>query len=332
MDNVTHTLVGLMLARAASSRNTARDKSHTSGMMMIAANLPDIDAVSLFGGALSYIQYHRWYAHSLALAPAMALLPPLLIFAIFRVGISIRAYVLSLVGVLSHLALDWTNGYGVRLLLPFSHRWLRLDITDIVDPWILALLALAVAAPALSRLVSSEIGAKSGPGARRGWAWFALLALLVFEAGRYTAHARALAVMNAHLFNGSIAQRLTALPTRFDPLRWRGVAEGEGFAVIVPVNLAEQFDPDAGSIYYNASPSPALDAARRTRPFEIFGRFSQLPFWKATPIPEGERVELIDLRFGTPQSPGFEAAAVVDPSGHVLESQFGFGALPVKSP
>ncbi len=272
MDNVTHTLVGLMLARAAGVRNKTRDKSHTAGMMMIAANLPDIDVVSLAGGALTYIEYHRSYTHSLALAPAMALLPPLLIFAIFRVGFSIRAYVLSLIGVLSHLALDWTNAYGIRLLLPFSHRWLRLDITEVVDPWILVLLALAVIAPALSRLVSAEIGAKSGPGPQRGWAWFALLALLIFEAGRYTAHARALAVMDAHLFNGSIAHRLTALPIPFNPLRWRGVAEGEGFVVIVPVNPTEQFDPTAGRIDYPASPSPAIDAARRTRPFEIFGQ------------------------------------------------------------
>ena len=47
---------------------------------------------------------------------------------------------------LSHLALDWTNVYGIRLLLPFSGRFLHLDMTDVVDPWILLLLLLAVAA------------------------------------------------------------------------------------------------------------------------------------------------------------------------------------------
>jgi inner membrane protein len=51
-----------------------------------------------------------------------------------------RAYLCSLLCVLGHLLLDWTNIYGMRMLLPFSSRWLRLDITDVIDPWILTLL------------------------------------------------------------------------------------------------------------------------------------------------------------------------------------------------
>ena len=65
------------------------------------------------------------------------------------------AYLVSLIGVASHLALDLTNVYGVRLLLPFSDRWLRLDLNSILDPWIMAALLLAVLAPALSKLVDA---------------------------------------------------------------------------------------------------------------------------------------------------------------------------------
>jgi inner membrane protein len=332
MDNVTHTLVGLMLARAATRGNP----SHTAGMMMIAANIPDIDAVSMFGGTLTYLEYHRSYTHSLAFAPLMALIAPLVMFAVFRTRITWWAYALSFIGVLSHLALDWTNAYGIRLLLPFSNRRLRLDMTDIVDPWIWLMLLLAVAAPALARLVGAEIKSRSlsdsGPGPKRGWAWFALAMLFVYEGARYTAHDRALAVMGAHLFNGTVARRLTAIPARFNPLEWRGIAEGEGFVNIVPVNLNEAFDPAAGEMDYEASPSPAIDAARATRAFQVLGRFSQLPFWKTTPQPDGTLVELLDLRFGTPRIPGIEAAALVDASNHVLESQAGFGRIPVRGP
>jgi len=332
MDNLTHTLVGLALARAASRDNP----SHTAGMMMIAANIPDIDVVSMFGGTLTYLEYHRSYTHSLAFSPLMAAIPPLLILAIFRTRISLRMYVLSFVGVLSHLLLDWTNAYGIRLLLPFSTRRLQLDMTDIVDPWIWLILIVAVLAPALERLVSSEIRSRplsrSRPGPKRAWAWFALAALLAYEGVRFSAHDRALAVMGAHLFNGSVARRLTAVPARFNPLRWRGIAEGDGFVDIVPVNLSESFDPDAGEIDYSSPPGPAVDAARLTRPFQIFGRFSQLPFWKTTPLPEGTQVELIDLRFGTPRSPGFEARALVNPSNQVIESQAGFGPIPIRGP
>lgn len=326
MDNVTHSLVGLMLARASANR----DNPAPALMMVIAANLPDSDIVAALRGSLNYLEYHRSYTHSLTFAPLVAAVPLLLLA--WRQKISLRLYLLSLIAVLSHLLLDWTNVYGIRMLLPFSSRWLRLDITDIVDPWIWLILLLAIAAPALSRMVGSEIGSRPGSGPKRGWAWVALLALLFYEGARYAVHDRAVNVMSAHLFNGAIARRVTALPFRFNPLQWRGVAEGDGFVAIVPVNLAQEFDPAGGRINYTPPPSPAIDAARRTRPFDVFGQFSQLPFWRVTPLPDATRVELIDLRFGTPQFPGFEATAMVDSSGEVRESRFSFGAPPVNTP
>jgi inner membrane protein len=292
--------------------------------MILAANIPDLDVLSGFKGDLSYLTWHRGYTHSLALAPAMALIPIALMWVV-RARPTVWGYLFSLAGVLSHLVLDWTNVYGIRLLLPFSAQWLRLDQTDVVDPWIWAVLIIAIAAPALARLVSSEIGAKKGSGPRRGWAWFALSALLVYEGSRYVAHSRALAVMGAHVYNGTIAKRLTAIPDRMNPWRWRGVAEGQGFIDIVPVDLASQFDPSDGRIEYEPEPNPALDTAQRTAAFRVFGSFNQLPFWRVTPEPEGTRVELIDLRFGTPERPGFEASTLVDASGQPHHAVFSFG-------
>ena len=94
-------------------------------------------------------------------APVMALIPPLIMWAAVRCeNFAAESIFCRWSGVLSHLALDWTNAYGIRLFLPFSSRWLRLDMTDVVDPWILVVLLLAVAAPALSRLVNAEIGSR----------------------------------------------------------------------------------------------------------------------------------------------------------------------------
>lgn len=321
MDNVTHSLVGLMMSRSGIDRKVPR----AAWMMVLAANLPDMDVVSALGGSLNYLHWHRSYTHALVFTPLLALIPPLAILAVFRQKLSWWAYLFSLVGVWSHLALDWTNDYGVRMLLPFSARWLRLDQTDVVDPWILAILFLAVAAPALAKLVSSEIGAKKGPGPKRGWAWFALVALMVFEGVRYSAHQRALAVMGAHLYNGSIARRLTAVASRTNPWRWRGIAEGDGFVDIVPIDLSGQFDPSDGRIDYVPEHIPELDAIRRTPAFQGFAVFSQVPFWKVTPLADGTLVEMIDLRFGTPEQPGFEASAIVTASGEVRDAQFAFG-------
>jgi inner membrane protein len=233
---------------------------------------------------------------------------------------------------MSHLLLDWTNTYGIRMLLPFSGRWLHLDMTDVVDPWILLALVLAVAAPGLAGLVSSEIGAKKSSGAKRGWAWVALAFLLAYEGGRFAAHQRALAVMGARLYNGKQANRISAIANRWTPFQWRGVAEGgggaeeNGYVVDVPVDLNTEFDPSEGRIDYT---SPPNEAALKTRPFQVFARFNQLPFWKVEKLADGTaEVQLIDLRFGTPERSGFMATGIVETSGVVEESKFGFG-LPV---
>jgi inner membrane protein len=316
MDNITHTLVGLMLARAGLEKTTPRG----AGMMMLAANAPDIDAVFWFGGTLPYLEYHRSYTHSLTFMPLVALLPMLLVRAKF----SWRPYLASLAGVLSHLLLDWTNSYGILLGLPFSAHRFRLDIENLFDLWIWVILLGAVAATALSRLVSGEIGEANSTGARRGWAWVALAALLAYEGTRVVTHARAVEVMSARLYEGAPPRRVTALPGPFNPLAWRGVVEGQGFVVIAPVDILGEYDPRAGRLYRTAAPVTGMEAALRTRPFQVFGRFAQLPFWKVTPLEDGLRLDLIDLRFGNPDRPGFAGvAAIVDPMGNVLRAGFG---------
>lgn len=323
MDNLTHSLVGLMMSRAGIDRRIPR----AAALMVIAANIPDIDAVSLAGGPIAYLKWHRSYTHALALSPVMALIP-LALVATF----SFRAYFFSLLGVLSHLGLDWTNAYGIRLYLPFSARWPRLDQTDIVDPWIWLILLLAVAAPAFARMVSAEIGGRKSAGPKLGWAWFALLAVCGYEGARFMMHARAVAMMNARLYNGSPARRISAIPARWNPLYWRGIVEGDHFVDIVPVNVNEPFDPSAGREDIPAEPGRAVDAARRTPAFQSFSQFDQLPFWKTTPVEGGTEVELIDLRFGSPENPGFEARAIVTGSGEVHDAQVTFGAPPVRTP
>src|SRR5262249_20117046 len=173
MDNLTHTLVGLTLARVGLEKTTPRG----AAMMMLAANVPDIDAVFWFGGTLPYLTYHRSYAHAVPFIPLMALLPMLLVRARF----SWPVYLASLVGVLSHLLLDWTNAYGIPLALPFSTHRFRLDIVNIVDVWIWAILLGTLAASGVFALLSNQ-------DKRRGFAWAALLTMLAFEGGRFIAH------------------------------------------------------------------------------------------------------------------------------------------------
>src|SRR6266853_1298915 len=171
MDNITHTLVGLMLARTGLEKTTPRG----TAMMMLAANAPDIDGIFWFD-RLRYIEYHRGYPHAFAFVPLVALLPMAVVWgvsAVFgpRFKFSWRSYLAAMAGVLSHPLIDWTNPFGTRLLLPFTDHRFRLDINNLFDLWVWAILIGAVAATWLVLLVTAEIGGRKASGARRGWAW-----------------------------------------------------------------------------------------------------------------------------------------------------------------
>jgi inner membrane protein len=326
MDNLTHTLTGLMLSRAGLNRFTP----HASLLLMLAANMPDIDVLSGLAGPVAYLDHHRGHTHAIAFTPLLALLPPLIVGGLFRRKIPwVRAWAISLAGVASHWLMDWTNVYGVRLWKPFSSTWLRLDLTFIIDLWMLAALFLALAAPFLSRLVNSEIGSRGSPPGR-GWAWFALLFILLWNVGRFVAHERAIQVLNSRLYAGETPQRVTAIPTAITPTLWRGVVETRSGVHLLNVNLLLDFDPEAGRVYESAT-GPAVEAASRDPLFAGFLRFNRTPLWRAVSAPDppgATQVELLDLRFGTPDEPGFIATALVLRDGSVEQARFSFRGRP----
>ncbi|MBI3470060.1 MAG: hypothetical protein HY013_01735, partial [Candidatus Solibacter usitatus] len=138
-------------------------------------------------------------------------------------------------------------------------------------------------------------------------------------------HDRAVAILESRIYEGSPAQRVAAFPDPVNPLRWRGLVEGEAFYRILDVDLRREFDPSRGMLFYKAERSDAVETASRTEPFRSLLGFVQYPLWVVTPDPESAlRVDLMDLRFGTPRQPGFTATARVDGRGRVLESAFRF--------
>ena len=317
MDNLTHTLTGLLLSRAGLNRLSARPGL----ILMLAANVPDIDIISLLGGPLSYLHYHRLYTHAIAIAPLIAVLP-MLVGCMFERSMKSwkSSYVLSLIGVASHLLLDWTNIYGIRLLLPFSGDWLHLDITGVVDLWIWAILLAALLGPMLGRLVSSEIGAKPGTG--RGMAIVALSFLVAYDYGRFLLHQRAIAAMDNRIYAGQTPRVVAAFPAGpGNPVTWVGWVQVSDRSLRLPINLLQPFDPEAGTSFYDPAPSRALQAARNTPEFLEFLNFALYPLLRTTPVAEPEgatRVDVSDWRFG------FGASAVVDKMGHVQKSDIHF--------
>ena len=325
MDNLTHTLTGVMLSRAGLNRFAPR----ATLLLVLAANAPDLDVVSWLGGPLVYLRWHRGWTHSLVLVPALAILPALLVWLIERRRASLgKLYLVSLAGVLSHPLLDWTNVYGIRLLIPFSWAWLRLDTVNVIDIWIWAILLLGVAARFLSRLVSAEIWAKGTPG--RGWAWLVLLLLCGYEYGRFLAHQRATAALEARVYSGSPPRRVAAFPGPANPWRWRGLVETDSAYLIFDLNLMSGFDPLSGRAYYKPEPGPAVEAAKATAPFRTLLDFSPYILWRAIPPADPADPTLVrafDLRFGDPARPGFVGLAEIGPDLRVRSAAFSFGRI-----
>ncbi len=321
MDNLTHTLVGLMMSRAGLNRFHSR----ASAILMIAANIPDIDGASAIGGAESYLHYHRGITHSIILAPVMALLPLLIVRLATRKPLAWRSgYLLALVAVGSHLLLDFTNIYGIRLFLPFSSAWPRLDITNVFDPWIWAVLLLACIGPLISRLVSSEIGGKPSPG--RGGAIFALLFLLLYDGGRWVMHQRAIEVQEGRIYDGETPRHVAAMPSAMNPWRWRGIVETDSAFFVNPIDLSRDFDPTAGRTFYKPENTPEMQFARQTAAFRDLTAFAPFLLWQSTPAPNTAnaiQVEASDLRFGSPPDSVFVATAIVE-GNRVLRSWFRF--------
>ena len=321
MDNLTHTLTAVMLARAGLDRFTPRALALT----ILAANVPDIDAVSIIAGTDTYFHYHRWATHSLALAPILATLPVLAVAAVTRSRLPwFRAWLVCLLSVFSHLLLDFTNPYGIRLLLPFSSAWPSLDITHVVDIWIWAMLLLGVVWPMLSGLVSSEIGAKRTKG--RGMAIATLFLLAMYDTGRYFLHQRAIETLQSRVYDGAAPRKVVAFPQSFTPLSWNGWVQTERAWLAIPVDLTREFDPKPLATYYWQSESRELIGIARTLPvFQDLIAFAKTPYWRVLPVDEpagGAKVELIDLRFGRGDRLGFTATAVFDAAGRVTGASY----------
>ena len=331
MDPLTHTATGLFLSRAGLNRWTPR----ATPILLLAANAPDLDIVTLSGGPLNYLHYHRHLTHSLLALPLMAILPVLLVRAVSRKPVHwAGAFLAGLVAVASHLLLDFTNVYGIRLLLPFSNQWLRLDLSGVFDPWIWGVLLLGLAIPFLSRLVGSEIssGKARVPYYGRGSARFAIFLVFLYDGGRAVLHSRAVATLESRLYQGEIPARVLAVPG-FNPLRWRGVVETRGFYLVSDVDVTSEFNPERGAVFHKAPPDPAMEAAGRTSTFQRFLEFNQFPLWSVTSAEQTEhdkRVDLFDMRFGTPAQPGFMSSAVVNDRGQVVSTSFQFGRPPVR--
>lgn len=323
MDNLTHSLAAVLLARTGLGRLAPAGTALT----VLAANLPDVDIVASLWGSLAYLEYHRHFTHALLAVPVLGLAAALP-FAFLPGWRLARAAALGSIGVFSHVLLDLANHYGVRIWLPWSGRWVDGDIFVVIEPWLLAVLLLCVLAPHFSRLVGSEIGGRQPAATGRGWAAAGLLFLALWAGGRWILHERALRTLESRLYGSEAPVRTAAWPTPWNPFVWRGYVSTATAWRIYQFHVRRRFDPDDAEVYPKPADAAALAAAAAAPETQSFLRFARFPVWRLTPVSEpegGTLAEATDVRFGSPEGGRFQLRVVLDPSGTPVSATFSFG-------
>jgi len=334
LDPVTHFLTGACLGRSGFNRKTAL----ATVTMTLAAEAADIDVVWALKGSIAGLQHHRGITHSFVGVPFIAAAVVALVYLLHRYrsrkrpappsGPPLRwgwLYFCALLAALSHLLLDYTTAYGIRLFEPFNYRWYSWDIVSIVEPLMLLALVIGLAVPALLGLVSSEIGVRSKGPRGRGGAIFALLCLVIIWGVRDYQHRRALTTMNSFTYHGAEPQRLAAYPYMIDPFRWHGVVETRDFFETVPVSsLVPDVASDDGILYYKPPVTDPLEAAKASYFGRVYLDWAVFPYVREVGLggqTANHLVKFQDLRYTYPSSRGAPLGGYVflSPDLKVLE-------------
>jgi membrane-bound metal-dependent hydrolase YbcI (DUF457 family) len=200
MDTVTHGLTGWLVSRAMPG---GWNRNEATAAVTLGAVLPDADHIAtLVGGSEMYVRFHRGLSHSLPGVAVSSLVVALLFARFGHWKDRKRLFLLTLLGQLSHVALDLLNAYGTQVLQPFSDARFSLDLLFVVD---LVFTGIIVAGIALSR---------SG---RAGRARVALAVLAGYVGVAALLHARAVDVVRDAAVRSGVpvvsAHALPRLPT-----------------------------------------------------------------------------------------------------------------------
>ncbi|MBI3492057.1 MAG: metal-dependent hydrolase [Acidobacteria bacterium] len=333
MDNLTHTLFAVTLARTP----LGRAGRGATAALVLASNAPDIDIVATASGALNYLKWHRGPTHGPVGIVGLGVVTAGLVWAGQRVNrrwsdetpdASFGMLVaISIIGVLLHVLLDLPTSYGSRILSPFDWHWFAFDWVPIVDVYLLIIL-----------MAGLVFGHKS-PEARRRNATIVLTLMAANYGVRAAAHHQALALL-PRVFGPTLPQRcdagapppaglleswprspaparpasgtrclveVAALPSFGSPFSWRIVAQFSNAYELRDVDLLDarfrgaEDDADVPwrtTLRYPNVWTPSVATAAATRTGQVFLGFSRFPAARSVVDAQGiTTVRVTDVRF-----------------------------------
>lgn len=319
-------LTGACLSRALGFPAKAR---YATVACVIAAELPDADYVYRFGGPLLYFQHHRGWTHALWSLPLQAAI----LTGAFALVHALRArrsrptrpdsppanwmalWGMSLLALLTHILLDWTNNYGVRPFAPWNPRWYAGNLVFIVEPLLLLILAGALVLPWLFSLVNGEIGARRSRRPGQVPALTALLLVVALWVIRGVQHASAEASVRTEDYRSGRAQRVSVNPYPVNPNRWFAVAQtSQAFETGFFDNRTSTFETDTTHALPVPPETAAVRAAKKSWLGRVYLDWAKFPV--VTDAGSAEQVHpdfaldpderhlrvvrFVDLRFGYP--------------------------------
>jgi len=352
MEPITHFMTGAVLARSGFNRKAA----YATLAMTLAAEAPDLDTLWLIRGPIANFQHHRGWTHTFIGLPFEAAVIVGFIWLYHRWRLRGKGsqtdqqtlhprkqaapvrwgllYCFSLIALLSHLLLDWTNTYGIRPFFPFDPHWYAGSIVFIFEPVIFILLLTALIAPSLFGLINSEIGARKPAFRGRGWAIFALLAIVALWALRFVEHAKALQLAQTTDYNAAPVSRVFASPFPLNPFHWATIAETPQFYQLASVDTLNNLTTTGAQadVFYKPPTTLATLVAKRSWLGEAYLDWSQYPIVTDTGTNEEglTTVTFRDLRFfyDTPflagrQDPPLSGAVFLNADRHIVRMELG---------
>jgi inner membrane protein len=141
MDSVTHALTGAVIGYCGFRQRGGKLALWTT---IAAAEFPDADLLMLLGGSETYLRWHRSFTHSALLLPFWAVVVAGAFWAFGRRSEFKWLWLAAAAGLLSHILLDWITSYGTLLLWPVTDARYELSWVFILDPYVWAMLGVAL--------------------------------------------------------------------------------------------------------------------------------------------------------------------------------------------
>jgi inner membrane protein len=216
-------------------------------------------------------------------------------------------FMVAWLGVTVHIVSDLWTSYGTRALLPFDSTWFAWDWIFIVDPMLLALLAIACFGARWSKRPSTT-----------RWAAAAVVAYIGVRAG---VHAQALG--QAQSLAGSEYTLVRAFPSPVDINDWRFLARNETAFARGSVQ-AFGTSREKETIARQSPDALVTRIATESRAAKVFLSFSVFPKLEVTRDGGTATIVWRDLRFSDRRKDGFLCEVKVAEDGRILSERIAF--------